>query len=44
MEEIENESNRSFVFKNGEQNIVEEESANALVGAAAVMLALITYI
>ena len=44
MEVTEDETNRSFVFKNGEQLIVEEEAAKAVLGASIVMLALISYI
>ena len=43
-EVIENESNRSFTFKNGEQNILEEEAANSTLAISIIMLGLMSYI
>ena len=43
-EVIEDESNKSFVFMNGEQLIEEEEGANAPLGVSIIMLGLMSYI
>ena len=43
-EVIEDETNKSFVFKNGEQLIVEDEGANAQLAVSIIMLGLMSYI
>ena len=44
VEVVEDESNKSFVFKNGEQLIEEDEGANATLAVSIIMLGLMSYI